>query len=203
MDRGNGSGRFGPPATPQRSRAVPPTPEQPVKTVNEIVVGAPADRCFQAAADVERWPEILPHYRRVRFSRKDGFGRGRVEMAAYRHFGPLPYPVWWESEMEADPDEPVVRYHHVDGITEGMDVWWRFHPVDGEARTRIEIIHEWEGPGWPVIGRFAARRVIGPHFVMVVADRTLAGIRRAVDRGPDAGPASGDAGSGPSGSGAP
>lgn len=171
-----------------------------MRTVNETVVAAPVEICFRTAADVERWPEILPHYRRVRFHRKDGFGRGRVEMAAYRHFGPLPYPVWWESEMEADPEEPVVRYHHVAGITEDMDVWWRFHrleaasgegPSDAEGtgggatptppRTRIEIVHEWTGPGWPVIGGFAARRVIGPHFVMVVADRTLAGIRRKAE----------------------
>lgn len=164
-----------------------------MKTHNETVAEAPARACFRAGADVERWPEILPHYRRVRFRRKDGFGRGRVEMAAFRHFGPLPYPVWWESEMAADPEELVVRYHHVAGITEGMDVWWRFHPAevpaddgsDGDAgagaRTRIEIVHEWDGPGWPLIGAFAARRVIGPHFVHAVADRTLAGIRRSVE----------------------
>lgn len=165
-----------------------------MRTFNETVVAAPAGTCFRAGADVERWPEILPHYRRVRFLRRDGFGRGRVEMAAYRHFGPLPYPVWWVSEMDADPEEPVVRYHHVDGITAGMDVWWRFeelHPGAGTAgsgnpegagpRTRIEIVHEWEGPGWPLIGGLAARRVIGPHFVEVVADRTLDGVRRSAE----------------------
>jgi len=61
-------------------------------TVDEIVVRAPVDACFRAGADVERWSEILPHYRWVRFHRKDGFGRGRVEMAAQRHFGPFPTP---------------------------------------------------------------------------------------------------------------
>ena len=159
-----------------------------MKTYNQTVVAGPVDACFRAGADVERWPEILPHYRLVRFHRKDGFGQGRVEMAAYRHFGLLPYPVWWVSEMEIDPDVPEVRYHHVDGITRGMDVWWRFHPWQqgeasdaGPAGTRIEIIHEWEGPGWPLVGRFAARRVSGPHFVPVGADRTLEGIRRAVE----------------------
>lgn len=162
-------------------------------THNETVVRARLDLCLEAARDVERWPEILPHYRRVRFVRKDGPGRGRVRMAAYRHFGPLPYPVWWESEMHTDEDAGEVRYHHVDGITTGMDVLWKLEPAhpagtpgpDGEGdtgdATRIVILHDWEGPGWPVLGGFAARRVIGPHFVRVVAERTLAGIRRQAE----------------------
>ena len=43
-------------------------------THNEIVMNASQDRCFQVAADVERWPEILSHYRWVRFRRRDDFG---------------------------------------------------------------------------------------------------------------------------------
>lgn len=154
-------------------------PPDPMHTHNEIAVRAAPEACLAAAADVEMWPEILPHYRWVRFHRKDGFGRGRVEMAAYRHFGPLPYPVWWVSEMHTDTERASVRYRHVDGITRGMDVVWRIEP--GTEGTRIVILHDWRGPGWPWIGGFAARRVIGPHFIHVVAGRTLEGIRRHVE----------------------
>jgi len=42
-----------------------------MRTVDEGRARAPADLCFRVAADVERWPEILPHYRWVRFQRKD------------------------------------------------------------------------------------------------------------------------------------
>lgn len=176
-------------------------------TRNEIVAHAPLEPCLRAASEVERWPEILPHYREVRFRRKDGPGAGRVYMSAFRHFGPLPYPTWWESEMVTDVEAGEIRYRHVDGITEGMDVLWDLEEIesppradDGEApaggggapadppgagaasgeagrATRIVVLHDWEGPGWPLIGGFAARRVIGPHFIRVVADRTLAGIR--------------------------
>jgi hypothetical protein len=45
----------------------------------------------------------------------------------------------------------------------------------------VEIVHEWAGPGWPVIGRLAADRVIGPVFVHGIASRTLAGIRRRAE----------------------
>lgn len=174
-------------------------------THNEIVVRAPVDATLAVAADVERWPAILDHYRDVHFTRREAPGRGRVYMAAYRHFGPLPYPVWWESEMVTDREAAEVRYRHVDGITRGMDVLWMLEPVVREdvlreehnapyARprgaegagqrpaTRVVVTHDWSGPPWPVIGGFAARRVIGPHFIHVVADRTLAGVRREAER---------------------
>lgn len=137
------------------------------------------------------------------FRRRDGPGCGRVEMAAVRAFGPAPYPVWWTSEMRTDFDAARVRYRHVDGITSGMDVEWRLDPASGG--TRIVIVHDWEGPAWPLVGGLAARTVIGPHFIRVVADRTLDGIRRAAEGGGSApgdsagsgDPAGGDLAAGP------
>jgi hypothetical protein len=147
--------------------------------------GSPA-ACFAKGADVERWPEWLPHYRWVRFQRKDGFGTGRVEMAARRMFGPLPWPVWWVSEMSVDEHRPAVLYCHVAGITTGMDVVWSFEDA-GDGTTRVRIVHEWEGgPRWPLPGfvrRWIASAIIGPVFVSAVARRTLAGIGRAVEQG--------------------
>jgi hypothetical protein len=157
-----------------------------VRTIDELLMRAPVERCFQYGADVERWPEWLPHYRWVRFQRKDSFGTGLVEMAARRPFGPVVWPVWWVSEMTIDADRPVVLYRHVRGITTGMDVEWSFH-AQSDGSTLVRIVHDWpEGPRWPVPG--AARRaiadaVIGPVFIHHVASRTLAGIRRAVEAG--------------------
>ncbi|MEJ2185006.1 MAG: SRPBCC family protein [Gemmatimonadota bacterium] len=148
--------------------------------IDERVVRAGPERCFLVAADVERWPELLPHYRHVQFHRKDAFGCGRVEMAAWRYFGPLRYPTWWVSDMESDRVEPIVRYRHVDGITRGMDVRWEFLPHPGGSRVRI--VHEWVGPAWPVVGTFAADYVIGPGFVSAIAQRTLAGVGAQAER---------------------
>lgn len=151
-------------------------------TVDELLVRAPAQTCFRVAADVERWPEILPHYRWVRFREKRGFGRGLVEMAAWRPFGgPLRYPTWWVSEMLARPEEPLITYAHVQGITRGMDVRWEFEERSPD-RTLVRIVHEWSGPAWPLIGRFAADRVIGPKFVSAIAQRTLRGVGAASER---------------------
>ena len=152
-----------------------------MRTVDEATTPADPDLAFRTAADVERWPEILPHYRWVRFRRKDGFARGLVEMAAWRPFGPLSWPTWWVSEMDHDPDARTVTYRHVDGITTGMDVVWRVTPRE-DGTTLLSIVHEWDGPGWPLIGGFAAEHVIGPHFVSHIAGRTLAGVTRAAER---------------------
>jgi hypothetical protein len=152
-----------------------------MRTIDERVTTAPADACFRAAADVERWPEILPHYRWVRFRQKQRFGQGVVEMAAWRHFGPLAYPTWWVSEMDVDAERRRVIYRHVDGITRGMDVLWEVLPA-ANGSTLLRIVHEWTGPSWPLIGGFAANHVIGPHFVHFIASKTLKGIAREAER---------------------
>jgi len=147
-----------------------------MRTVDEHRTSASADDCFTVAADVERWPELLSHYRWVRFR-----DPGVVEMAAWRSFGPLRYPTWWMSEMEQDPTTRTVRYRHIEGITRGMDVRWEVIP-EGDT-TLLRIVHEWSGPPWPVIGGWAAEHVIGPHFVGHIAGRTLAGLAQAAERG--------------------
>lgn len=150
-------------------------------TIDERRIAAPPDVAFRVAADVERWPDILPHYRRVRFLERRGFGDGVVEMAAWRDFGgALRYPTWWVSEMRADADERRVHYTHVRGVTAGMDVVWELN-ADGSG-TRARIVHEWTGPAWPLIGGLAADLVIGPHFISHIAGRTLAGVAAAAER---------------------
>src|SRR6266550_3163191 len=122
-----------------------------MRTVDQIAIGAPMDRVFQIASDVERWPEFLSHYRWVRFLDRHASG-GTVEMAACRPFGALRYPVWWVSEMTVDGPAREIRYRHV-----------------------------WGGPAWPVIGPLAARLVIGPVFIHGIASRTLRGLKHALE----------------------
>lgn len=148
--------------------------------VDEHMIDAPARICFEVAADVERWPQILPHYRYVRFNQKDGFGTGIVEMSAWRPFpAGLKYPTWWRSQMHVRADEPAVYYKHVAGVTRGMDVKWELQPR-GE-QTFVRLFHTWDGPAWPLIRGLAARLVILPHFVSAIAQRTLAGVAREAE----------------------
>ena len=149
-----------------------------MRTVDRAFIAAGADRVQAVAAQVEAWPEFLPHYRWVRFHERHE-GGGRVEMSAWRHFGPMGWPTWWMSDMWTTPGEYGVRYRHIRGITSGMDVEWRIAPH--RNGTSVEIVHEWTGPRWPLIGRFAARAVIGPVFIHHIASRTLAGVKRRAE----------------------
>lgn len=149
-----------------------------MRTHNRITVRAPIERVFAVAAAVERWPEFLDHYRRVRvLERRDG--DALVEMAAWRAFGILKYPTWWVSQMEVQPAAHRIRYRHVRGITRGMDVEWRLTP-QGDG-VEVTIVHQWRGPRWPLVGRLAADWVIGPIFIRHIAGRTLAGVKRRAE----------------------
>jgi ribosome-associated toxin RatA of RatAB toxin-antitoxin module len=154
-----------------------------MRTVDELLVRVPAQVMFELAADVERWPERLAHYRYVRF-RERRAGGGIVEMSANRPFGVFDWPTWWVSLMDVRPlparTTPVIRFRHIQGITTHMEVEWSFTPVtDG---TRVTVLHLWNGPRWPLIGRVAARGVIGPIFVHGIASRTVAGLARAAEQ---------------------
>jgi ribosome-associated toxin RatA of RatAB toxin-antitoxin module len=150
-----------------------------MRTVDRIHIAAPADRVFAIAADVERWPGFLPHYRWVRIHERRSDG-GIVEMAAWRPFGVLRYPTWWLSEMHADPRAGTVRYRHIDGITRHMDVEWK---ITGSAgAVDVTVVHAWDGPPWPLIGRLAADWVIGPVFIHAIASRTLRGVKQRAEQ---------------------
>jgi ribosome-associated toxin RatA of RatAB toxin-antitoxin module len=151
-----------------------------MRTVDRVRIHAPVERVFRSAKDVEQWPAILPHYRWVRVLERRA-NEALVEMAAWRPFGRLKYPTWWVSEMWVDQDSAAVHYRHVQGITTGMDVVWRLHPTP--EGTDVTIVHEWDGPRWPLIGPLAASWVIGPVFIHGIASRTLEGIKRQIEAG--------------------
>jgi coenzyme Q-binding protein COQ10 len=159
-----------------------------MRTVDERFVRSRLATIFQLAIDVERWPSLLTHYRYVRFRERTIDGGGIVEMSANRPFGPVNWPTRWTSQMFVQRkavkggDEPRVRFHHIEGITTGMDVEWSFLPEKGG--TRVRIVHAWNGPPWPVVGGVAAANVIGPVFVHGIASRTLEGLARIAEQEP-------------------
>ncbi|HEY7898106.1 MAG: SRPBCC family protein [Gemmatimonadales bacterium] len=150
-----------------------------MRVLDELVVRAPVGRIFALARDVERWPAHLPHYRYVRFNSRSADGGGIVEMSANRPFGVLDWPTWWRSDMQVIEDAPSVRYRHIAGITKGMDVEWTFEATP--AGTHVRVLHLWNGPRWPLIGKMAATSIIGPVFVHGIASRTLAGLARVAE----------------------
>ena len=133
-----------------------PTDRSP-RTVDELVVRAPAAPIFSLAADVERWPTTCLTTDMFAFSTGAAMaGTGRdVGQPAVRCR--VEWPTWWTSLMSVITRRAwreLVRFRHVRGITAGMDVEWTFVPM--KPTRLVRIVHVWNGPTWPVIGDFAA-----------------------------------------------
>lgn len=140
-----------------------------METVNEIQVAAPPEHVFHLAAEVERWPELLPHYRWVRVLERSG-ERKVVEMAARRDW----IPVKWISIQRLFPDEHRITFQHIGGATRGMVVEWTLVPVGGGSHVRIW--HDFR-PGWPLVPDKLVELVVGRFFVQNIAGKTLRRIK--------------------------
>lgn len=131
-------------------------------TIDQIMIKADPDAIFRAAAEVERWPEILPHYRWVRLIGECEDGRV-VEMAARRDG----IPVKWRAIQTLEPAKRRVYYRHIQGATRGMWVEWSLEP--GESGTLVRIVHELtldvpivrSPPGKWIVSRVFIRRIAG------------------------------------------
>jgi aromatase len=145
-----------------------------VRSTIGIDVAAPAELVFRLARDVERWPDLLPHYVLARRSAPpDGNGRLVVEFVARRPLVPvlgLGLPVAWRSLTWSEADGRRLRFVHRGGATGGMDVTWRIEDRPGGG-CRVEIDHEFRPriPGWAAF--------IDRLFTRPIAGRTLASFR--------------------------
>ena len=141
-----------------------------------LQIDAPLGRIYPLAAEVELWPERLPHYRYVR--RLAGSNGERCFAMGARR-GRI--PVRWEASQRLIPGERRIEFTHTAGVTRGMQVAWRFEPLGDGWEVSIE--HDLD-LRWPVIGRFAAERVIGPQFIEAIAWRTLRRVKALAEAGP-------------------
>ena len=125
---------------------------------------APKTAIFDAAANLDLWPKILPHYRYVRFLER-GHDRNLVIMAATRSG----IPISWTSEQSIDRDKFEIHFHHLKAWTKGMRVVWTFSDTpDGvlvtishDSRFRIPMLASFVDP------------IIGDFFIHHIANKTL------------------------------
>jgi uncharacterized membrane protein len=146
-----------------------------MKSVMRVTMAAPYERIFRLAADIERWPEILPHYRYVRRLPDVGADR-QYAMGARRGV----IPVTWKAIQRPLPEARRIEFEHTGGVTRGMVVAWRFEPV--ADAWDVSIQHELD-LRWPLIGGVVADRVVGPQFIDAIAGRTLRTIKRLAEAG--------------------
>jgi ribosome-associated toxin RatA of RatAB toxin-antitoxin module len=135
-----------------------------MQTGNSILITAPRLEIFETAADLARWPDILPHYRYVHFLERSP-ERDLVKMAATRSG----IPISWTSEFVADRERVELRFLHLKAFTRGMRVVWTFRETS--AGVLVEIMHElhFRVPALAPI----AEPIIGGFFIHHVANDTL------------------------------
>jgi len=140
------------------------TPATAMHKTNSIIMQASRAEIFETAANLENWPKILPHYRYIKYLKRDG-DRNVVIMAATRSG----IPISWTSEEIIDREKFEVRFHHLKAFTKGMSVVWSFKETP--AGVLVEIAHDLN---------FRVRAlapvmepIIGDFFIGHVANRTL------------------------------
>src|SRR5712691_3224788 len=132
--------------------------------INSIIMRAPKMSIFEAAADLELWPKILPHYRYIRYLERNS-DRNVVVMAATRSG----IPISWTSEQIIDRDRVEVRFRHLKAFTKGMRVVWTFQEVP--AGVLVEIKHDLAFRV-KVLAPIADK-IIGDFFIHQIANKTL------------------------------
>jgi ribosome-associated toxin RatA of RatAB toxin-antitoxin module len=143
------------------------------RTVDEIVMHGDPDTIYRLAAEIERWPEILPHYRWVTVLGECAEGR-IVEMAARRSW----IPVKWQSVQAVEPVRRRVYYRHTGGLTKGMGVEWIIEPQAGHVD--VSIVHDL-ALETTVVRSLPGRWIVARFFVRHIAGRTLSRIRDIVE----------------------
>ena len=143
---------------------------------NSIIMCVPKMTVFEAAANLELWPRILPHYRYIRYLER-GANRNVVVMAATRSG----IPVSWTSEQIIDRQRIEVRFRHLKAFTKGMRVVWTFQEVP--TGVLVEIEHDL---AFRVkILAPIADKIIGDFFIHHVANKTLRYMKSYVEANTD------------------
>jgi ribosome-associated toxin RatA of RatAB toxin-antitoxin module len=145
-----------------------------MRSTLSIDVDAPARLVFDLARDVQRWPALLPHYRDVRVEAREAQPRGAViaRMLAIRPIVPLlgcGLPIAWRSRTWAEETTLRLRFVHLGGATNGMDVTWRIEKTPAGCRVSIDHLFDPRVPGWSAL--------VHRLFVRPIATRTLASFK--------------------------
>ena len=142
-------------------------------TETSVTIAAPIARVFKIAADLALWPEILPHYRWIRFLEQSP-QKMIVKMAARRKW----IPIQWTSEYRIDAKKMEMHFKHLKAFTKGMLVVWTFTPV--AEGVLVSIKHDLKSQ-IPLLGTFITETIIGKFFIDFIANQTLTQMKKHLE----------------------
>jgi Polyketide cyclase / dehydrase and lipid transport len=151
-----------------------------VDSTVSIEIDAPPELVFRLARDIERWPRLLPHYLGVRREGGTADGALILRMIAVRpmlglHGAGL--PVVWRARTWAEPETLGLRFHHLGGLTAGMDVTWRIEATPAGCHVSIDHVFRRTLP-IPIVGNLLGAETlpafVDRFFTRPIARRTLA-----------------------------
>lgn len=146
-----------------------------MRTIDIIDIAVDPAAVYRTAAEIQRWPAILPHYRWVKILGEQTGGI-LVEMAAKRGW----IPVRWEAVQRCDAVRHRIYYRHTGGATKGMEVFWEIDLTT--TGTRVTLIHD-VTLDTPLIRSWIGKKIVGHYFVHYIANRTLRVMKEYLEEG--------------------
>lgn len=141
-----------------------------MRSSDEIEIDGDLETVYRLGAEIEHWPDLLPHYRGVDILWRDG-----NDVVARMKASRDGIPVSWVCRQQRDPETPKITFQHIDGFTRGMRAVWTFERR-GERMVVARITHEFR-KGWPVFDRWVTETVVGDFFTHNIAGKTLAMVK--------------------------
>lgn len=116
----------------------------------------PPEQVFNAAQQVERFPELLPNVDRVTVLENDGAGHTVTRWEGTISLGPLTRQVRWTERDEWDDAERTCRFELVEGDMRKYSGVWIFAGDGDGCRVTLDVDFEL---GIPMLGPMILRIV--------------------------------------------
>ena len=146
-----------------------------MRTQNSVTIAGELESVYDYASRVEKWPEILPHYRDVKIL-ESGVKERLVSMHCVRSFGLFNWTCKWRAKQTLDPEASRIYFRHVSGPAKGMQVEWALSKKPDGVETTIR--HDLHARS--LVNKLYAA-FIGPMFIEPIAGQTLARIKALVE----------------------
>jgi len=143
-----------------------------IRTLNSIIIKASLDKVFSVATDMEKYPEFIPSYKKVKILSRNG-----NKMIVERIGSVGSKSVYWKSSVSLEPNKSITA-EQLEGPIKGMQIKWLFE--DTKDGVKITLTHDFEYKKIPLIGNLIGRLIVA-RIVKQMAKETLKGIKTRVE----------------------